>query len=126
MSSGLSSTSRMSARWSSMRGAFRREVKCRALIDRCFGPDTAAVALDDALYDRQADTGACEILRTVQSLKHVEHLVGILHIEADPVVADEEDLLVAYLARADLDNGVVAQSRVLEGVVDEVHEHLLE
>src|ERR1700687_310651 len=99
MSSGLSSTSKMSARWSSMRGgAFRCEVKCCAVIDRGLDPDTAAVALDDALYDCQADAGAREILRAMQSLKHVEQLVGILHVEADPVVADDEDLFVADLA----------------------------
>src|SRR6185369_16546083 len=99
----------MSARWSSMRGTFRRKVECRALIHRGFGPDTAAVALDDTLHDCQTDAGTCEILCAMQPLKHVEQLVGILHVEADTVVADQEDLLVAYLARTDLDDGVVAQ-----------------
>src|ERR1017187_4972855 len=126
-SSGLSSTSKMSARWSGMRGgAFRCKVKSRAAIHRCFGPDTTAMALNDALHDRQADAGAGEILGAMQPLKHVEQLAGILHVEADPVVGDEEHLFVSHLARADLDAGVVAQFRVLEGVVDDVHEHLLE
>jgi hypothetical protein len=57
-------------------GTFRCEIKRRAAIDRGFGPDTAAVTLDDALDDRQADTGACEILCAMQALKHVEQLAG--------------------------------------------------
>src|SRR3984893_598528 len=95
---GLSSTSRISARWSVMIWNSRREVECRALINRRFGPDSPAVAMDDALHDREADAGAFEILRAMQPLEHAEQLVGVSHIEASTIVADEDDLFTAYLA----------------------------
>src|ERR1700738_4329927 len=69
---GLSSTSRISARWSVMIWNSRREVECRALVNRRFGPDAPAVAMDDALHDRTPDAGAFEIIRALQPLDHAE------------------------------------------------------
>src|SRR6202171_3448951 len=76
---GLSSTSRISARWSAMNLSLRREVECCPPVDRRLGPDTPAVTLDDALHDRQADAGAFEILDAMQALEYAEQLVGVLH-----------------------------------------------
>jgi hypothetical protein len=45
----------------------------------------------------QGDGRAFEILRAMQPLKHAEKLVGISHVAADAVVADEEDLLPAAI-----------------------------
>src|ERR1700674_866074 len=95
---GLSSTSRMSVCSSIMRRPLHGEVERCPSIDRRLGPNAPAVALDDALHDRQADAGAFEILRAMQPLKHAEKLVGILHVEADAVVANEEHLLLAVIA----------------------------
>jgi hypothetical protein len=39
-----------------------REAKRRALTDRGFGPDPAAMALDDAAHRREPDAGAGELL----------------------------------------------------------------
>src|ERR1700676_5659003 len=69
---GLSSTSRISARWLFMIGNSRREVECRALVNRRFGPDSPAVAMDGALHDREADACAFEILRAMHPLAHAE------------------------------------------------------
>ncbi len=52
-------------------------------------PDAPAVALDDALHDRQADAGAFIFLRAVQPLEDAEELVGVAHVETGAVVADE-------------------------------------
>src|SRR5450631_3335737 len=67
----------------------------------------------------------CTIARpTPVPLKYAEQFIGILHVEASAVVADVEDPLTVDLARADLDNGIVAQPGVVERIVDEVDEHL--
>src|SRR5581483_8570192 len=126
MSLGLSSTSRMSVRSLGMSGSPHCEIERGAAIDSSFDPDSPAVAGDDALHDRQADAGAFKILRAMQPLEHPEQLVDVLHVEADAVVADEEDLLAAAVLRADLHRGFAARPRVFEGVVDQVHKHLLE
>src|ERR1700730_17420380 len=123
---GLSSTSRISARGSTMIWNLRCEVERRAPTDGCFNPDTPAVALDNALDDRQAHASAFEILRAMQSLEYAEQLVGILHVEASAIVADKEDLFVGDFARTDLYDGVGAHACIFESIVDEVHEYLLE
>ena len=51
------------------------------------GPARATVALDDAPNDRQSDPTALD-LRTVQPLKGLKDLPGLLGPEARPVVAD--------------------------------------
>ena len=66
-----------------------REVERRALADGTFGPDAAAVAMDDPLHRRQADPGALELGLVVQPLERSEQLVGVRHVESRAVVADE-------------------------------------
>jgi len=44
------------------------EVNGRAFADLRLGPDAPAVALDDALRDRQTDPGAFELLCAVEAL----------------------------------------------------------
>ena len=48
------------------------------------------VLVEDALYGRQPNPGALEVLGAMQPLEHAEQLVGVLHAEADAVVADED------------------------------------
>src|SRR4029077_2984931 len=105
---GLSSTNRITARSLPMNRNLRCEVKCRALVDRRFGPDAAAVALNDALDDGEADASAFKIFRSVQPLKNFEQLVGVLHVKAGAVVAHEERLLAADSAGANFDCGIGA------------------
>jgi hypothetical protein len=48
------------------------EIKGRALVNFSFGPQTAAVALDDTLGQGQAYAGAIKILDGMQPLKDPE------------------------------------------------------
>src|SRR5919197_4334909 len=74
---GLSSMSRISTVRSAMgRLSFQREEKHGAAVELRLSPDTPAVAVDDALHNRQADAGACIVLGTVQPLEHPKELVG--------------------------------------------------
>src|SRR5712672_3333515 len=65
----------------------------RALARFRLGPDAAAMALDDAVDDREADAGALELLGAVQPLKGAEELGGVAHVEPRAVVAHGIDPL---------------------------------
>src|SRR5881397_4254907 len=94
MSSGLSSTSRIFPAFTRPprppSGPSQGEVEGGSPIDGSLGPDPAAVPGDDAPHRRETDAGALEFGRGVQALEHPEQLVGVPHVEAGPVVADQE------------------------------------
>ncbi len=54
--------------------------------------------VDDAPHIREANAGAFELVGAVQALKHPEQFAGVLHVEADAVVAHEDDRF-AFVAR---------------------------
>src|ERR1700720_2608398 len=57
-----------------------------ALIDLRFSPDAPAVGMNDSSNSGQPQAGSFEVLLAVQALKDTKQLVGIFHIEANPVV----------------------------------------
>src|SRR5215468_3986980 len=80
---GLSSTRRISTTFSVMSVvSAERKGKCRALVDRRLGPHPPAVAMDDPLYNRQADARPVVLLGAVQALEHPEEFPNVLHIKA--------------------------------------------
>src|SRR5262245_40794701 len=102
---GLSSTRRISTTFSVMRTvSAERKVKCRALVEGSLGPHPPAVAVDDALYNRQADARPVVLVSAVQALEHAEEFPNILHIKAHAVVLDKIDALAIALATADFDH----------------------
>src|SRR6185437_14665054 len=111
------------------------EEKGGAASGRALGPDAAAMTLKDALHDRKANTGALELLARMQSLEHPEQVVGVFHVEAGTVVADEVDPLGRVCAlcrcdvlydRADRYTRIRNLARELESVREQVDENLLE
>src|SRR5271156_2910849 len=92
MSPGLSSTRRMIRLRSGMRTILSRwqgEEKNRALTYHRIRPDGSAVALDDTLDDRQADSRSGKFRVAVQTLEGMEQLIGIRHVKTSAVVAHE-------------------------------------
>src|SRR5271166_6022064 len=75
----------------------QRKRKRRSLADLAFGPDPAVVAMDNPLNDRKPHPGAREFSGGVKALKDAEELVGVLHVEAGPVVANGIDGLAVLL-----------------------------
>src|SRR5579863_3761485 len=132
MSLALSSTSRISTRFSIItRRSVQGKIEDCPLARSCLGPDTSAVTVDDSLDDRQAHSRPCIIFGPVQSLKNAEQLAGIFHVEPDPIVFDEirRARLPALLhsrAAADFDDRRQTLPRVLERVGNQVEPHLLE
>ena len=80
---------------SALRARFKGEEKSGAAIRLGFGPDLAAVAMNDSLHRGQPDARAREILLPVKALKDSEQLIGIFGIEAHSVVPHEENRHVA-------------------------------
>src|SRR3990170_3748102 len=101
------------------------EVEGRAAVRFGLGPDVSAVPVDDTLYGRQADPGSLELLLGVQSLKHPKELIGVLHVEPDPVIAHEVDRLIASLQTSDLNPGIGLVAGEIERISPYVvHHHL--
>jgi len=68
--------------------------------------------MDDALNGRQPDSGPFEGLRLVETLEDAKQLVGVLHVETDPVVPDEHHRLPRVsLCAPDLDLRLRARPR---------------
>src|SRR5581483_7436464 len=84
---GLSSTSRISTRLLFITAPRSQgEIEGRALVRDGVGPDATPMTHDDTLDERQAHAGALVLLGAVQPLEDPEQLVGVLHVEAHPVV----------------------------------------
>src|SRR6185312_14895987 len=107
-------------------GRREREVERRPLPQLALGPDTAAVALNDALDDRQAHARSFELRLRMQALEHAEQLARVLHLETDSVVTHEVEGLAAPALTIDLDDGRIALPRELECIGQQIHQHLLQ
>ena len=53
-------------------------------------PYAAAVLVDDALDGGEADTVALKVLVAVEALKGSKEFFGMLHVETNAIVANEE------------------------------------
>src|ERR1700756_2289720 len=80
--------------------------------------------VDDALDDAEADTGALEFLRVVQALEDAEQPVAILRLETNSVVPDRADAFVPGHSCADLDLRKLPRACELDGVRQQVEQHL--
>src|SRR6185436_13505517 len=108
-SSGLSSTSRMClfsivvSLWNGSGGGGQREKERGALLHRPLGPGAAAVALDRAPHDGEADARSREFGFAVQAPERREQVFRIGALESGAVVAHEIRGLAALVHDADFD-----------------------
>jgi len=73
------------------------EKERRTLLRLTFGPDPAAVAFNDPFDRCQSDTRARKFIRMMKTLKGVEHLGGIFHIEARAIVTNVENRMIIQI-----------------------------
>src|SRR5206468_9421937 len=87
-----------------LRAVGEGEVEHGAAAGAWLEPDAAAVALDDAPAQRQADAAARVLVAGVQPLEHLEHLPGAGAVHADAAVGhgDLPGALVAPGGQLDL------------------------
>src|SRR5438552_12262813 len=89
---GLSSTSKISIMFSLIRDTLSEsKAEGRSLIHFRFGPNAAAMTVDDALHGGQPHAGAFVVLGAVQALEDPEQFVGVAHIKAHAIVLHEID-----------------------------------
>src|SRR5713101_3932476 len=62
----------------------------------------------------------------MEALKHAEHLVGVPHVKADAVIADEDHWLAVHGHLPYFNDGPFAWPGELEGVREQVGEDLLD
>src|SRR5260370_1183442 len=104
-----------------LRGRFERKREARAAAHRRIDPNSPAVARDDAAHDREPDARAFEVRRLVEALEWLEQARREARVEADAVVLDEVDgLLAAHDAHLDARTG--ALPRELPGVAQQILE----
>src|SRR5882724_1860593 len=95
------------------------------LLRTALRPRSAAVAANDAMYDRQPNARSRELRLCMHPLEDSEEFVRVLHVKAHTVVPDEIDLLVVLHKVADLNACGIARGGKLEGVGEEIRPHLL-
>src|SRR5262245_53624518 len=104
----------------------QRKVECGALVHLGFRPDATAMALNDALGNREADPGALKLVRTVKPLEDAEELLSELHVETDAVIPNEKAQFVLVLAATHFNERLVPLHRKFESVGQQVDENLFE
>src|SRR4051794_8679683 len=102
-SSGLSSTSRIVAPIMDLSRVRQGEIEGSSLLGLGVGPDPATVPVNDPLHGCKPDACALELSTRVQALEGAEELVGVLHLEAGAVVANEVRPLGAGVHLAEFD-----------------------
>src|ERR1051326_1926408 len=86
--------------------------------------DLSSVTFRYFATDCQADAGALVNSASVQALEHRENAVGVLFLEADAVVADDDVHAAVAVLAADLDARRHALAVELQRVADEVLQEL--
>ena len=79
------------------------KIKRRSLALLGLGPNTAAMAENNALNVGEANAGAFEFIVVVQSLENTKQFVRVLHIETDSIITHKNDVFLSVRARADFD-----------------------
>src|SRR5437016_13683634 len=102
------------------------EIKCRAPVQFRLHPDPATVLLNNALHRGQANARALEIFGAVKALEDAEQLIGILHAEADAIVANENGRIPVFFHLADFNDGAGAGTSELKGVSHQILKNLLD
>src|SRR6202022_1745003 len=98
------------------------EIKRRSPAPGPLGPDPAPVAIDDPPRSCQPNPGPWKLTLAVQPLEGAEETVGGDHVEADPVVHDEDACLNIDYLRADHHLWRRLRAAELPSVVEQVGE----
>ncbi len=78
--------------------------------------------VDNALNGRQSYPGAFKLVSQVETLKHAEEFVDILHVKARTVVSDEQlSLIFPAVHTTNLDFGPFSYPRELNRIGKQVH-----
>src|SRR5690242_9584493 len=104
--------------------AWKCEIKSRSLPDSGFGPDGTSVSANDAFDGGQANAGPFKFFRSMEPLEYAEQFVGVLHIKADTIIANEYGQIAIFLNGPHFDNRDGSRPRILRGIGQQISEHL--
>src|SRR2546427_13145180 len=90
------------------------------------GPGSASVPRHNAVYIRQPDTRALKPIRCMQSLEYTKKLVGMLHVEARPIVPDIKFQLVGKTFASHTNFSVLAFASIFHRIGQQVDPYLFE
>ena len=85
-------------------------------------PDAAVMPLQDLLDDSKTDACSRILLLSMQTLEHLEQLVGVLGVDAYAVVLDREDPIASLAAGRNIDSQWLGSTE-LDRVAEQVLEH---
>jgi hypothetical protein len=98
-----------------------REIESRAAINHALGSNLPSVTIYDALNRCESDAGAFEFVRPVQTLKHTNQFVYILHIKTHAIVPNEYyQLICVPVGASDLDFCTQARASEFDGIRNKV------
>ncbi len=78
------------------------------------------MSLHNAMHEGQPYTGALELILAVQTMKHLEQLIGLAHVETGAVVTYEIDILDTIVLAADFNLRIFFQTREFERIGQQV------
>src|SRR5437764_845110 len=80
----------------------------------------------DSIHRGQANARALEIFGAVKALEDAEQLIGILHAEADAIVANENGRIPVFFHLADFDDGAETGTGEFKRVSHQILKNLLD
>jgi hypothetical protein len=89
-------------------------------IHKAFGPNSAAVPVNDSLNRCQADPGTGKLIGGVKALKSAEETGSVGLIEAGAIVADKEHPIAIGRRFTEFDFRLFSFRRKFPGVADQV------
>src|SRR5512138_3148800 len=100
-----------------------REVERRTLPWRTLSPDPPADTSNQSLHRCESDAHARIVRVRMQALEWLEQAPGVLHLEADTIVAHEVDRPRVLVLHAELDARVRHAHRILPRVFQQIAQH---
>ena len=81
------------------------------------------MAVDDPPNSRESYSSAFKLFREMQTLKHAEQFIHVLHVEAGAIIPHEHLDFIFPIGTANLDFGLGAHARELDRVGEKVADH---
>ena len=100
------------------------EIEGSAFVGFGLSPDSAAMTLDDAADNGEANTCPFKSFLIMEALEDAKYFAGMAHVETDAVIANEVDVFTILFAGANFDRGLFLQPGEFKSIRNEVGEHM--
>src|SRR5690349_18294013 len=97
----------------------RKEKSC-SIADRTFCPDPSTVPGDNTLDSREPNARTWIFVGTMKTLESPKQFIGIHHIEAGAIIADEISRPIGFVLDTNFDRGFLSLRCEFPGVAKQV------